>query len=66
MARAELAHDNIAVSLVVPAVVVLAAVLSNRISERLRVPAPFLFLVCAAAAAQLVPSLHRWVPISLV
>ncbi len=58
--------EGVGLTILVPAVVVLAAVLSNRISERLRVPAPFLFLVCAAAAAQLVPSLHRWVPISLV
>src|SRR6185437_2237696 len=36
----------------------LAAVLSNRITERLRVPAPLLLLVIAAVAAQLVPRLH--------
>jgi cell volume regulation protein A len=32
-----------------------AAVLSNRLSARLRVPAPAFFLICAAAAAQLWP-----------
>jgi len=36
-----------------------AAVLSNRLSERLRVPAPAFFLVCAAAASDLFPNLAR-------
>jgi potassium/hydrogen antiporter len=36
-----------------------AAVLSNRISERLRIPAPAFFLVFAAAAASLFPGLGR-------
>ena len=35
----------------------LAAVLSNRISGWLRVPAPVIFLVCAAAASDFVPVL---------
>ncbi|HEY2518996.1 MAG TPA: potassium/proton antiporter [Streptosporangiaceae bacterium] len=36
-----------------------AAVLSNRVSERLRIPAPAFFLVFAAAASDLFPSLGR-------
>ena len=37
----------------------MAAVLSNRLSERLRVPAPAVFLVCAAVASDLSPRLGR-------
>ncbi|MGI8433527.1 MAG: cation:proton antiporter [Nocardioidaceae bacterium] len=37
----------------------LLAVLSNRISERVQVPAPAISLVCAAAAAHLAPELGR-------
>jgi potassium/hydrogen antiporter len=40
------------------ALVGLAAVLSNRITERLRVPVPVLVLIAAAVAVKLVPSLH--------
>jgi cell volume regulation protein A len=36
----------------------LLAVASNRLTERLRVPSPALFLAAAAVAAQLVPALH--------
>ena len=36
-----------------------AAVLSNRVSERLRIPAPAFFLIFAAAASDLFPSLGR-------
>ncbi|MDQ6649262.1 MAG: cation:proton antiporter [Actinomycetota bacterium] len=36
----------------------LLAVVSNRVTERLRVPAPALFLVAAATAGALVPRLH--------
>ena len=36
-----------------------AAVLSNRVSERLRIPAPAFFLVFAAVAATLFPHLGR-------
>ncbi|MEO6701579.1 MAG: cation:proton antiporter [Jatrophihabitantaceae bacterium] len=39
-------------------VVGIVAVLSNRITARLRVPAPALMLAAAAIAVQLVPSLH--------
>jgi cell volume regulation protein A len=37
----------------------LLAVLSNRVSERIRVPAPAMFLVAAAVASDLVPALGR-------
>src|SRR5215208_8500998 len=36
-----------------------AAVLSNRISERIRIPAPAIFLLAAAVASDLVPSLGQ-------
>ena len=45
---------------------VLVAVVSNRISERTRIPAPFLFLVGAAAFSDLVPGVDARVPIGLV
>jgi cell volume regulation protein A len=41
----------------VVAAVVMVAVLSNRISERIRVPAPAIFLVAAAVVSDLVPAL---------
>src|SRR6195952_5544659 len=41
------------------AAVGLAAVLSNRLSERLRLPTPALFLAAAAVTAKLAPSLHH-------
>lgn len=41
------------------AVVAIGAVLSSRISAWLRIPAPLLFLVCAAVASDAVPSLDR-------
>jgi cell volume regulation protein A len=41
------------------------AVLSNRFGERLRIPAPAIFLVCAAAASDLWPALGR-LPIPVV
>lgn len=43
----------------------LLAVLSNRLSERIRVPAPALFLIGAAVASDLVPALAR-VPVVTV
>ena len=43
----------------------LVAVLSNRVSERIRVPGPAIFLVAAAVASDLVPALGR-VPILTV
>ena len=41
------------------ALVGLAAVFSNRLSERLRIPAPAIFLVSAAVASDLLPQLGR-------
>jgi hypothetical protein len=45
-------------ALIVPitAVAVVAAVLCNRISERIRVPAPAIFLVAAAVAFDVIPA----------
>jgi len=43
----------------------LLAVLSNRVSERIRIPAPALFLIAAAVASDLVPALGR-VPVLTV
>lgn len=53
------------VTLLVAAVVVLLALLSNQVSTRLRVPAPAIFLLAAAAASDLVPGL-REAPIGVV
>ncbi len=58
--------ENIGLTILILAGVVLAGALSNRISERTRIPAPFIFLVCAAAVSDLVPGLDDRVPISLV
>jgi len=44
--------------LLVTAVVVVAAVLSNRLTKRLRLPAPVLMLAAAAVALQVFPNLH--------
>ena len=41
------------------AVVGILALLSNRLTERIKIPAPLLVLVAAAAAVQLVPGLHQ-------
>ena len=42
----------------VTAAVGLAAVLSNRLTERLKVPAPALVLIAAAVIVKVVPDLH--------
>ena len=47
-----------AVYLALVAAVGLAALLSNRLTERIRVPAPLLVLVGAAGAVALIPDLH--------
>jgi potassium/hydrogen antiporter len=52
------AHTFAALVLLV-AVVVLAAVLSNRLTERIKVPAPLLVLVVASVAVTVVPDLDR-------
>ena len=51
--------EHFALIVLITAAAVVAAVLSNRISERLRVPAPAIFLVAAAVASDLVPALGR-------
>ncbi|WP_042411824.1 potassium/proton antiporter [Streptacidiphilus carbonis] len=58
--------ESLGLTVLVLAVVVLLAVLSNRVSERLRIPAPLLFLVVSAAASDVMPVLNRRVPVSLV
>ena len=51
--------DAFGLVLLVIGLVGTAAVLSNRLSERLRVPAPAFFLVFAAAASDIFPNLAR-------
>jgi cell volume regulation protein A len=53
------------VAIAVLGVVGLLAVLSNRVSERVRVPAPAIFLVAAAVVSDAVPALGR-VPVVTV
>jgi cell volume regulation protein A len=50
----------------IAACVGLAGVLSNRVSERLRIPAPAIFLICAAVASDLIPGLQQAIPITTV
>ena len=45
--------------LLLSAAVILAALLSNRLSERVRIPAPALMLAAAAVLVEVVPSLHH-------
>ncbi|WP_345672704.1 hypothetical protein [Streptomyces similanensis] len=52
-------------ALLAVAVAATAAVLSNRISERTRIPAPAFFLVAPAVASDLVPRLEQF-PIASV
>jgi cell volume regulation protein A len=46
-------------ALLVAAMVVSLALLSNRISGRLRIPAPAIFMLAAAAASDLIPALQK-------
>ncbi|MCU1652519.1 MAG: cvrA, partial [Pseudonocardia sp.] len=46
-------------ALLLAAAVVSLALLSNRISGRLRIPAPAIFMVVAAAASDLIPALQK-------
>jgi potassium/hydrogen antiporter len=50
--------ERFALLVVLVAIVGLAAVLSNRLAHRIRLPAPALFLVGAAIAAKVIPALH--------
>ena len=50
--------EAFAVLVLITAVVGLLAVLSNRFSERVHIPAPAVFLAAAAVAIALFPDLH--------
>lgn len=50
---------SFATALVLAGLVALAAVLANRVTERLLIPAPALVLIATAVMVQLVPTLHR-------
>ncbi|MGH3321358.1 MAG: potassium/proton antiporter [Streptosporangiaceae bacterium] len=50
--------ETFGVIVLAAAVVCTVAVLSNRFSERLRIPAPAIFLICAAVAAEFFPGLN--------
>ena len=50
--------ERFALLMVLVAVVGLAAVLSNRLAHRVKLPAPALFLVGAAIAVKVIPALH--------
>jgi potassium/hydrogen antiporter len=49
--------EHFALLVLVVGVAITGAVLSNRISERIRIPAPAIFLVAAAVASDIVPAL---------
>ena len=51
------AVDSFSIMILVVSAVILAAAMSSRLSERIRIPAPALFLIAAAAASDLFPSL---------
>lgn len=51
--------ESFGLAVLLVALVGTAAVLSNRVTERLRVPAPAIFLICAALASDLWPALGR-------
>src|SRR4029450_1743148 len=51
--------EHFALLVLVVGVAITAAVLSNRISERIRIPAPAIFLLAAAVASDVVPSLGQ-------
>jgi potassium/hydrogen antiporter len=49
--------EHFALIVLAVAVAITAAVLSNRISDRIRVPSPAIFLLAAAVASDVVPTL---------
>jgi potassium/hydrogen antiporter len=51
--------ESFGLAVLVVALIGTVAVLSNRLSERLRVPAPAIFLLCAALASDIWPGLGR-------
>jgi potassium/hydrogen antiporter len=51
--------EHFALILLIMAAAVVVAVLSNRISERIRIPAPAIFVLAAAVASDLIPALGQ-------
>ena len=51
--------EHFALILLIMAAAVVAAVLSNRISERIRIPAPAIFVLAAAVASDVIPALGQ-------
>src|SRR6266508_4545635 len=51
--------DHFALIMLITAAAVVAAVVSNRISERIRIPAPAIFLLAAAVASDVMPALGQ-------
>jgi potassium/hydrogen antiporter len=51
--------EQFALTILITAAAVVAAVLSNRLSERIRIPAPAVFLLAAAVASDLIPALGQ-------
>ena len=51
--------EHFALILLIMAAAVVAAVLSNRISERIRIPAPAIFVLAAAVASDVIPVLGQ-------
>jgi potassium/hydrogen antiporter len=51
--------ERFAVIMLITAAAVVAAVLANRVSDRIRIPAPAIFLLAAAVVSDLVPALGR-------
>jgi cell volume regulation protein A len=51
--------EQFALTMLITAAAVVAAVLSNRLSARIRIPAPAIFLLAAAVASDVVPALGR-------
>jgi cell volume regulation protein A len=49
--------EHFALLVLVVGAAIIAAVLLNRISERIRIPAPAIFLVAAAVASEVLPAL---------
>jgi potassium/hydrogen antiporter len=51
--------EHFALMVLITAAAVVAAVLSNRISDRIRIPAPAIFLLAAAVASDVIPALRE-------
>jgi cell volume regulation protein A len=51
--------EHFAAIVLITATAAVVAVLSNRLSERIRIPAPAIFLLAAAVASEVVPALGR-------